>query len=135
MKVLFHRSFSAAHRLWSDVSKCHNIHGHNYKVHITITGPLGRENRMVVPFDYVKEVVDRYDHALILDEADPNLHELGELTRVVTTPGVPTTEVLSQQIANEVAEVFPNTQRREVMVTLAETDNIVAYGSATTPEV
>jgi 6-pyruvoyltetrahydropterin/6-carboxytetrahydropterin synthase len=129
--------FSAAHRLWSDPSKCQNIHGHNYRVRIIIRGPLGAEGKMVVPFDWVKEVIDRYDHSLILDEADPNLHELGIFTRVVTTRGVPTTEALAQQIADEIADMFPTQPNvtREVWIQLGETDNIIAYGRATSTEV
>jgi 6-pyruvoyltetrahydropterin/6-carboxytetrahydropterin synthase len=110
-----------------------NIHGHNYRVSITIEGPLGAESQMVVPFDWIKDVVDNYDHALILHVQDPNLHELGFMTRVVVMDNLPTTEVVAQQIAQEIADMLSVDHReREVKVTLAETDNIVAYGFAST---
>jgi 6-pyruvoyltetrahydropterin/6-carboxytetrahydropterin synthase len=130
-KVTFHRTFSAAHRLWSDVSKCSNIHGHNYRVSVGVVGRVGEESRMVVPFDWIKEIIDNFDHALILHVMDPKLHELGGMTRVVITDDLPTTEVLAQQIAQEIADLLSvDDTIREVNVTLAETDSIIAFGYA-----
>jgi 6-pyruvoyltetrahydropterin/6-carboxytetrahydropterin synthase len=135
-EVHFHRVFSAAHRLWSDSSKCQNIHGHNYHVQIIIKGPVGAESGMVVPFDWIKEVIDRYDHSLVLAEGDPELHELGAVTRVVTTRGLPTTENLAQEIAFAIADLFPASGKEwKVVIRLAETDNISAYARATSTEV
>lgn len=132
-RVTFHRTFSAAHRLWSDASKCSNIHGHNYRVSVSIEGPLGNDNKMVVPFDWIKAIIDQYDHALLLDKSDPLAHELGAITTVRLIDALPTTEVMAQIIANEIAEQLSvDIQRREVQVTLAETDNIVAFGRAAT---
>jgi 6-pyruvoyl-tetrahydropterin synthase len=86
---------------------------------------------MVVPFDWIKEVVDNLDHALLLHVLDPGLHELGNMTRVVIFNDLPTTEVVAQQIAQEIADMLSiDDTIREVNVTLAETDNIVAYGYA-----
>jgi 6-pyruvoyltetrahydropterin/6-carboxytetrahydropterin synthase len=130
-KVTFHRTFSAAHRLWSDSSKCSNIHGHNYRVSVGIVGRIGEESRMVVPFEWVKDVIDNFDHALLLHVRDPQLHELGNMTRVVITDELPTTETVAQQIAQEIADMLSvDDTIREVNVTLAETDNIVAFGYA-----
>lgn len=132
-RVTFHRTFSAAHRLWSDVSKCANIHGHNYRVSVGITGPVGEESRMVVPFDWIKEVVDNLDHALLLHVRDPQLHELGNMTRVVIFDDLPTTEIVAQYIAQEIADMLSvDDHIREVNVTLAETDSIIAFGYAAT---
>lgn len=134
MKVIFHRTFSAAHRLWSDSSKCQNIHGHNYKVTIEITGPVGAESGMVIPFDWIKEIVDYYDHTLILAESDPQMHELGAVTKVVTLPTLPTTENMARTIATQIANALSvDGKEREVKVTLAETDSITAQGRAKVP--
>jgi 6-pyruvoyltetrahydropterin/6-carboxytetrahydropterin synthase len=127
MKVTFHRVFSAAHRLHGDPSKCQNIHGHNYRVSVVIDGVMPADIDMMVPFDRIKEVVDDYDHALILDQADPLLHDLGTVSKVITTLGRPTTEIVAQTLADEVAIVV----RRwgvvaQITIVLAETDNIVA---------
>jgi 6-pyruvoyltetrahydropterin/6-carboxytetrahydropterin synthase len=131
MRVTFQRSFSAAHRLWSDASKCQNIHGHNYRVTIEVTGPVGMESGMVTPFEWVKEIVDNYDHCLILHVQDPNLHELGHITRVVILDDLPTTENLAHQIAKEIADMLAvDGRERRVKVTLAETDNITATSRA-----
>ena len=86
---------------------------------------------MVVPFEWVKDVIDNFDHALLLHVRDPQLHELGNMTRVVITDDLPTTETVAQQIAQEIADMLSvDDTIREVNVTLAETDNIVAFGYA-----
>ena len=131
--VTFHRTFSAAHRLMNHKGKCRNIHGHNYRVSVTITGPINPETGMVVEFDRVKEPIDVFDHALILQDGDDIISVVGETggINVVYTAEAPTTENLANVIAERVyraACVENGGMESEgyVNVTLFETDNIIA---------
>lgn len=133
--VQFKRVFSAAHRLHTDESKCKNIHGHNYRVTIKVDCNKWGKSNMLVPFDLVKEVVDDFDHKLILDERDPLLHELGTHTKVRPVPGVPSTEFLADYIAELLlTEILKRPSREQpshvrIQVVLQETDNIIATGT------
>lgn len=69
-------TFEMAHALPSYQGKCHNIHGHSYKLYVTVEGsPLQQEGAsadgMVLDFGILKEtvqkrIVDPFDHALVL---------------------------------------------------------------------
>ena len=57
---------SGAHYLHLDYeSKCTNLHGHNWI--ITVQSEEVDHNGMVVDFSKIKEIVNRFDHALIND--------------------------------------------------------------------
>jgi 6-pyruvoyltetrahydropterin/6-carboxytetrahydropterin synthase len=51
-------TFEAAHTLAWHPGKCRNLHGHSYRLDITVGGPLD-ENGVVVDFDVLHEIVDR----------------------------------------------------------------------------
>ena len=65
-----------AHALPAYEGKCHNIHGHSYKLFVTVEGaPLQHQGAptdgMVLDFHQLKEIVNRhiveqFDHALVL---------------------------------------------------------------------
>jgi 6-pyruvoyltetrahydropterin/6-carboxytetrahydropterin synthase len=73
-------TFEAAHQLpWHD-GRCRNLHGHGYRLEVTVEGPVDA-NGVVVDFDDLKvavqrEVVDRYDHAYLNDLLDNPTAEL-----------------------------------------------------------
>jgi 6-pyruvoyltetrahydropterin/6-carboxytetrahydropterin synthase len=59
-------TFEAAHRLAWHPGKCRNLHGHSYRLDVTVQGPLDG-NGVVVDFDHLsdvvqREVIDRWDH-------------------------------------------------------------------------
>lgn len=66
--------FEAAHQLPAYVGKCANLHGHSYKLKVSVTANLSRvqESGVLVDFDIIKKVVnkavvDRYDHKFLND--------------------------------------------------------------------
>ena len=64
-------TFEAAHQLPWHPGKCRALHGHGYRLEVTVEGPLGDQG-MVVDFAEVeavvrREVVDRYDHTYLND--------------------------------------------------------------------
>jgi len=75
-------SFDAAHRLQKTKSKCEALHGHTWKVCITVTGELS-ENGMVFDFTKLKEIIDsciisQLDHTYLNDIIDqPTAENIG----------------------------------------------------------
>lgn len=67
-------SFAAAHALRGYRGKCENIHGHNYKVEVTVEGEQLDETGLLVDFGQLKAwlraVAERLDHRL-LNQVDP----------------------------------------------------------------
>ena len=73
-------TFEMAHSLRCHDGLCANIHGHSYVLDVTILGvpittPGHAKDGMVIDFADLKSivkraVVDRYDHALVLNEND-----------------------------------------------------------------
>ena len=58
--------FEAAHNLCNYQGKCSRLHGHNWKVEVTVRGDKLDEIGMVIDFTVlkaeVKKIVDRLDH-------------------------------------------------------------------------
>ena len=61
--------FQAAHHLPRHPGKCHNMHGHTYRLEVRCEGPVDPESGMVVDFADLKAVV----HELVLDRLDHRL--------------------------------------------------------------
>ena len=63
--------FDAAHRLVNYKGKCENLHGHRWKVQVTLRAPVGKDG---IAFDFVelKEIVEervikQLDHTYLND--------------------------------------------------------------------
>ena len=113
---IFH--FDAAHRLYDYEGKCHNLHGHTWKVEITLSGELNDEG-MVVDFNKIEDVVgsfidDTLDHSTILNEKDSLLKKID--TKHVVLENDPTSEHLAEFIYNVVSQRLPETTIESVTV-------------------
>ncbi len=111
--------FEAAHALHNYDGKCKNIHGHSYKLFVTVLGvPEVDENAtkygMVMDFGDLKKIintliVDKFDHALVLSsksEIDKNKgKELFE--RFVETDYQPTCENMLVDFADKISPLLP----------------------------
>jgi 6-pyruvoyltetrahydropterin/6-carboxytetrahydropterin synthase len=66
-------TFAAAHQLQMVSQKCENLHGHNWKVEITVTGEKLNEAGVLIDFgilkDHVREIMSQLDHKF-LNELD-----------------------------------------------------------------
>ena len=68
--------FEASHRLncLDYDSPCTNIHGHSYKVFLTIKASSLNEQGMIIDFTHLKEFQEfldlNYDHACIIEKSD-----------------------------------------------------------------
>lgn len=63
--------FAASHFLTKYHGKCENLHGHNYKIIVTIEGEV-KEDGMVMDFKIIKQkvnekVLDKLDHTHLND--------------------------------------------------------------------
>src|ERR1043165_5085738 len=96
-----------AHALYGYDGPCKNIHGHTYHLSVTLIGsPIldGGDVKlgMVIDFGDMKRIVskmilDRFDHALVLNEAAPySRSEIisSEFEKVILVPYQPTCENL-----------------------------------------
>ena len=64
-------SFEAAHQLPWHSGKCRRLHGHTYRLEVSVEGALG-DDGIVLDFEDLaavvrREVVDRYDHRYLND--------------------------------------------------------------------
>jgi 6-pyruvoyltetrahydropterin/6-carboxytetrahydropterin synthase len=96
--------FDASHRLLYYKGKCANLHGHRWKVEVWIEGEPDAKTQIVVDYNIIKEVVYRYDHRILLNEADPMAACIGQFQTVITTPGDPTSELLAVLLRDQLNE-------------------------------
>jgi len=70
-EVSVEQTFAAGHALRNYKGKCENVHGHNYRVRITIEGDQLDSTGLLVDFLDIKQlmggVVDYLDHQFIND--------------------------------------------------------------------
>jgi len=110
MELKLDFKFDAAHRLMHHKGLCHNIHGHTWKVRVTLlsVAPIGKKDGMIADFSILKDTfkprIDYYfDHGLILNMDD----KLAALTlidgplfdfKVRLMEGEPTCENIAKQL-------------------------------------
>lgn len=56
-EVYVDESFAAAHNLRNYRGKCENLHGHNYKVRVTLAGPQLDAAGLLYDFVHLKQVI------------------------------------------------------------------------------
>lgn len=114
-------SFEMAHALAGYDGPCREIHGHSYKLFVTVRGipeqnPNSPKFGMVMDFGDLKRIVnrlivDRYDHAFVLRETEVNQTALatirGLFNKIITTPYQPTCENMVEDFARVIAAELP----------------------------
>lgn len=108
--------FAAAHFLTFRGHACESLHGHNYRVAVTIEGPIDPECNFVIDFAVLKRIlrkqVDLLDHRVLLPTNNPKLayRETGGMTLVdyldAQTYQFPTGDCVMLPIANSTAEMI-----------------------------
>jgi 6-pyruvoyltetrahydropterin/6-carboxytetrahydropterin synthase len=56
-EVYVDEQFAAAHNLRNYKGKCENLHGHNYKVRVTLAGPQLDDVGLLYDFVHLKQVI------------------------------------------------------------------------------
>ena len=114
-------SFEMSHVLEGYDGPCSQIHGHSYRLFVTVKGtpsadPSDPKLGMVMDFGLLKQIVNtlvisRYDHALMIRETEGNKAFIETLrsrfTRIITVPYQPTCENLIAYFAEIIAAELP----------------------------
>ena len=86
-EVSVDRTFAAGHALRNYRGKCENVHGHNYRVQITVQGEQLDSTGLLVDFLEIKrladQVIEYLDHRFIndlapFDELNPSAENLAK---------------------------------------------------------
>lgn len=114
-------TFEMAHALYNYDGKCKNIHGHSYKLEVTILGyptnkPGDAEDGLLMDFGDLKtlvnkEVVDVFDHALVMKKdysLELNTILADNFERLIYVGYQPTCENLIVDFANKIKVSLPN---------------------------
>ena len=113
--------YEMAHALFGYDGKCANVHGHSYKLTVTVIGqPLEDTNHpkngMVMDYgdlkDIVKEeIIDQVDHAVLLNANSPHA-DLAKLPhgfdKAVLVPYQPTCEKMIEDFAERIKKRLPS---------------------------
>jgi len=100
--------FDAGHRQLGDKGKCGKLHGHCWKVEIKIDGDVN-DIGYIVDFKRIKDLLEPFDHAMILHKDDEFVSILQERNqKVYVTDENPSCENLSVVIGYLIYETFDN---------------------------
>ena len=111
--------FEMAHALYGYDGLCANIHGHSYRLWVTVKGEVKNENGhtkdgMLIDFTDLKsivkpEIVDKYDHSLVLNANSPHADlDLSVFNKVHYLNYQPTSENLVLDFANFIQKQLPD---------------------------
>lgn len=92
--------FEATHRLVHYQGKCFRLHGHQWRVEVWIDGSVDEQTQILIDFNCIKNIVNHFDHQVILNENDPMVSCIQQYHEVVTTPADPTSEHLAAIMAD-----------------------------------
>jgi 6-pyruvoyltetrahydropterin/6-carboxytetrahydropterin synthase len=109
-------SFETGHALYGYDGKCKNVHGHSYKLSVTVCGsPISDSNNvkfgMVIDFSDLKkivkeEIVDLFDHATVFNQNTPHVELAKELKdrghHVILVDYQPTSEMMVIDFAEKI---------------------------------
>lgn len=114
-------SFEAGHALHGYDGKCKNLHGHSYKLSVTVIGtPITDKTNpkfgMVIDFTDLKrivteEIVNKFDHATIFNKNTPHVKLAKTLKdeghNVLLVDYQPTTECMIADFATKIKKRLP----------------------------
>ncbi len=115
-------SFETGHALYGYDGKCRNVHGHSYKLSVTVIGTPITDNSnvkygMVIDFGDLKkivksEIVDIFDHATVFNKNTPHIDLAKELENrghnVILVDYQPTSENMVIDFADKIERLLPN---------------------------
>jgi 6-pyruvoyltetrahydropterin/6-carboxytetrahydropterin synthase len=115
-------SFETGHALYGYDGKCKNVHGHSYKLSVTVIGtPITDTGNvkygMVIDFGDLKkivkeEIVDVFDHATVFNKNTPHIELANELKKrdhhVILVGYQPTSENMVIDFADKIKKRLPD---------------------------
>lgn len=113
--------FETGHALYGYDGKCRNVHGHSYKLSVTVIGiPISDSTNvkygMVIDFGDLKkivksEIVDKFDHATVFNKNTPHIELAKELEKrghnVILVDYQPTSEMMLTDFAEKIKARLP----------------------------
>lgn len=132
-------SFETGHALYGYDGKCKNVHGHSYKLSVTVIGKPISDNTnvkfgMVIDFSDLKkivkeEIVDVFDHATVFNQNTPHVELAAELKNrghhVILVDYQPTSENMVTDFAQKIKNRLPDAVQLHSLK-LQETDTSFA---------
>ena len=108
--------FDAAHVLTNHQGLCKNLHGHTYRVDISVAQAEGDTKDMVIDFKDLKHIAteticDRFDHAFIYNTESAGEREIAA---VVEKNGMRTAAIPFRSTAENLAKLFFSELRAKV---------------------
>lgn len=114
-------AFETGHALYGYDGKCKNVHGHSYKLSVTVFGkPITDKSHvkfgMVIDFGDLKkivkeDIVDIFDHATVFNQNTPHLELANELKKrghnVLLVDYQPTSEMMVIDFAEKIKKRLP----------------------------
>jgi 6-pyruvoyltetrahydropterin/6-carboxytetrahydropterin synthase len=114
-------SFETGHALYGYDGKCRNVHGHSYRLSVTVIGiPIKDSDNvkfgMVIDFSDLKkivkeEIVDVFDHATVFNKNTPHVELAKELSdrdhNVLLVDYQPTSEMMVIDFAKKINNRLP----------------------------
>lgn len=110
--------FDAAHVLTNHQGLCKNLHGHTYRVDISVSQREGEDSDMVIDFKDLKSIAeavicDRFDHAFIYNTTSPGECDIAAVVeknsmRTVAIPFRSTAENLAKYFFELLIAHIPN---------------------------
>lgn len=137
-------TFETGHALYGYDGKCRNVHGHSYKLSVTVNGtPIDDSNHvkygMVIDFTDLKkivkeEVVDVFDHATVFNKNTPHVELARELEsrghNVLLVDYQPTSEMMIIDFASKIKKRLPeNIELHSLKLQETETSYASWYAS------
>lgn len=115
-------TFETGHALYGYDGKCKNVHGHSYKLEVTVIGqPISDTSHvklgMVIDFGDLKKIVNQeivnvFDHATVFNKNTPHVELAKELADrghdVLLVDYQPTSEMMVIDFAAKISALLPD---------------------------
>ncbi|MDO5843561.1 MAG: 6-carboxytetrahydropterin synthase [Methanocorpusculum sp.] len=101
MTVIYKEThFDASHRLMHYEGKCSRLHGHRWSIEVWMEGTPAEQSKILIDYNIIKNIIDIYDHQVILNKDDPLVAAIAPFQTPVLTNGDPTSELIAEDIKN-----------------------------------
>ncbi len=127
MKISRIFEFDAGHRIPNHNSECRNLHGHRYKLELTLQGKVlntqGESHEgMVLDFADIKKItnkiVDQVDHSFFVYESDTQMLDFLKTTdsKYTVLTAIPTVENIAKFLLENLKPNFEKTYNDSLII-------------------
>lgn len=134
-------TFCCAHRLYRYSGHCQNLHGHNYRVFVTLQGDTLDSLGMVIDFGWIKRMFggwldEHWDHTTLYNEKDTVMVPVvTALNKIQTKPcyalsGNPTAEYMALYLKAVFSTLLSEQGIDATLVSVAVYETATSYAEA-----